>query len=706
MKQLIQSLKTGEYDLLETPCPQTKANYLTIKTTCSLISTGTERMLRDFGKAGIIGKIKQQPEKVRQVIDKIQTDGLVATIEAVKSKLNQPISLGYCQTGITREIGENCDGFVVGDRVVSNGAHAEIVSVPKNLCVKIPDNVEDESAVFSILGAIALQGMRLAKPTLGECFAVIGLGVVGQLTVQLLLAQGCRVLGIDVDQTRCEIASRFGATVFHLQAGADPCELANNFSRQRGVDGVLITASTNSDLPVQQAATMCRQRGRIVLVGVSGLHLSRDDFFKKELSFQVSCSYGPGRYDKNYEENGQDYPIGFVRWTENRNIEAFLDMLATGKVNVTPLITHRFLFENAIEAYQLLGNKTALGILLKYRADVSLKSTIEMNCFAMHFKTRASERVMLSCIGAGNFASRVLIPLFKKQKIQLHTLVSASGINSALQAKKHHFQFSSTDTMAAIQDEKSNVILIATPHHLHAEQVMQALQAGKHVYVEKPLAITEAQLEAVIKTYEALEKKSILMVGFNRRFSAFTQKIKKLLAPLPEPKNMIMTVNAGFISKDHWTQNEKIGGGRLIGEACHFVDLLRAIVNAAIVNASITALQCDRFQKNENVTITLKFSDGSQGTIHYFSNGHVSFPKERLEIFCGGKILQCDNFRKLKGFGFSHFKQQKTWRQEKGHEAAINAFLSAVKTGKQLIPLEEIVEVTRICVALNKKAKG
>lgn len=695
MKQLIQSLKTGEYDLLETPYPQTKANYLTIKTTCSLISTGTERMLRDFGKAGVIGKIKQQPDKVKQALDKIKTDGFVATIEAVKSKLDQPISLGYCNVGVTQDS---------GDRVVSNGAHAEIVSVPKNLCVKIPDNVDDESAVFSILGAIALQGMRLAKPTLGECFMVIGLGLVGQLTVQLLLAQGCCVLGIDVDQMRCDIASQFGATVFHLQSGADPCEFARRFSRQRGVDGVLITASTESNQPVKQAATMCRQRGRIVLVGVAGLQLSRDDFYKKELSFQVSCSYGPGRYDKNYEEKGQDYPIGFVRWTENRNIEAFLDILSMKKINVKPLITHRFLFEEAIDAYQLLENKSALGIILKYRSNIELKKTISIG--AARANTVASGHITLSCIGAGNFASRVLMPLFKKQNIRLHTLVSESGINSALQAKKHDFQFASTDTLSTIQDQNSNAILIATPHHLHAEHVMQALQAGKHVYVEKPLAITEVQLSAIEKIYVSLDKKPILMTGFNRRFSLFTQKIKQLLVSSPEPKNMMMTVNAGFIPKDHWTQNSEIGGGRLIGEACHFVDLLRYIADSAIVDATVSALQCDRFQKNENVTITLTFSDGSQGTIHYFANGHPRFPKERLEIFCAGKILQLDNFRKLIGFGFPNFKKQKTWRQEKGHQAAIYAFLSAIKTGKQLMSLEEMVEVTRVCIALNERVNG
>lgn len=699
MKQLLQSLNTGELTLAEIPCPQIKNNHVIVQTTCSLISSGTERMLLEFGRANILGKIKQQPEKVKQVFDKVKTDGVVATLEAVKSKLDQPISLGYCQAGLVREISENNTDFAMGDRVVTNGPHAEIVRVPHNLTVKIPDQVEDESAVFSVLGAVALQGIRLAAPTLGETFAVIGLGLVGQLTVQLLIAQGCRVLAIDLDKKRCELAEQFGATAFQIKTDTDVLSFAESFSRYRGVDGVLITASTQSNLPVEQAAKMCRQRGRIVLVGVAGLALSRDDFYKKELSFQVSCSYGPGRYDENYEKRGQDYPIAHARWTAQRNIEAFLDMLACGKVKTDALITHRFIFSDAVDAYGTLEDKSALGIVLKYLVQKeSIINTVRLE----NEKKEPTLWVCLACIGAGNFSSRVLLPLFKKINVKLHTLITDQGINAVVHGKKNGFLFASTDFNATLSNEEINTVLIVTPHHLHAEQVNHALNAGKHVFVEKPLAITEAQLKTVIDTYQALPKKPIMMIGFNRRFSPHIQKMKQLLSPLHQPKNMIMTVNAGFIPKEHWTQNPEIGGGRLIGEVCHFIDLLRYIADASITHFNISSLSSDRFNKNENVIITLQFADGSHGSIHYFANGSARFPKERLEVFCAGKIVQLDNFRVLKGFGFSAFKKYKTWRQQKGYVEAVSAFVNAVEKGVvSPISFDEIIEINRVCLALN-----
>ncbi len=701
MKQLLQSLNTGELTLEDIPCPQIKNNHLIVQTTCSLISSGTERMLLEFGRASIIGKVKQQPEKVKQVFDKIKTDGVIATLEAVKSKLDQPIPLGYCQVGLVREISENNTDFTIGDRVVTNGPHAEMVRVPKNLSVKIPNQVDDESAAFAVLGAVALQGIRLAAPTLGESFAVIGLGLVGQLAVQLLVAQGCRVLAIDLDKKRCELAEQFGATAFQIEADADVLVFAENFSRHRGMDGVLITASTQSNSPIEQAAKMSRQRGRIVLVGVTGLALSRDDFYKKELSFQVSCSYGPGRYDENYEKRGQDYPIAHARWTAQRNIEAFLDMLACQKVKIDALITHRFIFSESIDAYKTLEDKSALGILLKYPVQkVSINNTVELE---KNEKRQPISSVCIACIGAGNFASRVLLPEFKKANIQLHTLVTDQGINAVVHGKKNGFIAASTDIISVLNDEKINTILIATPHHLHADQVTLALSAGKHVFVEKPLAITEAQLQSVVDTYQSLLKKPIMMIGFNRRFSPHIQKMKQLLLSLNEPKNMIMTVNAGFIPKEHWTQNTEVGGGRLIGEACHFVDLLRYIANAPIKHFNISSLSSERFNKNENVIITLQFADGSQGSIHYFANGSARFPKERLEVFCAGKILQLDNFRILNGFGFSTFKKYKTWRQQKGYAETISKFVEAISGGSASpIPFDEIIEVSRVCLELNK----
>ena len=697
MDQLLQSLKTGELSVTAVPHPQTKENHLIVQTDCTLISSGTEKMLIEFGRANLIGKIKQQPEKARQVFHKIKTDGIAATLEAVQSKLDQPISLGYCHVGKILEVGRGCDEFTIGDRVVTNGPHAEIVRSPKNLTVKIPDNVDDESAAFSVLGAIALQGIRLANPVLGEAVVVIGLGLVGQLTVQLLLAQGCRVLGIDFDATRCALAKQFGADAFLLTEDADPVLFSQQFSRNQGVDAVLITASTDSDLPIKQAASMCRKRGRIVLIGVAGLNLSRDDFYKKELSFQVSCSYGPGRYDKNYEEKGQDYPLPYVRWTEKRNIEAVLDMMALGKINAALLITHRFIFSEAESAYKLLNNPSALGVLLKYPTVCSIQNTISISSATAH----TNKKMVMACIGAGNFASRILLPIFKKNNIKMHTLVSDQGISSVLQGKKFGFKYASSDFSSVINNNNINAVVITTPNYLHADQIISSLLSGKHVFVEKPLAISKEQLTHVAHVYGSMQHKPILMIGFNRRFSPFIQKIKQLLQPLKEPKNIIMTVNAGFIPKDHWVLDEKQGGGRLLGEACHFVDLLRYIAEASMISAEMQTLNSSRYSKNENMTIVLKFGDGSVGTVHYCVNGHASFSKERLEIFCAGKVLQLDNFRKLLGFGFSNFKKMSSFRQQKGHTEEITAFIEAVENAHPSpIIFGEIYEVMETCLNL------
>ncbi|MDP1574184.1 MAG: bi-domain-containing oxidoreductase [Coxiellaceae bacterium] len=700
MKQLLQSLKTGDLSLIEVPSPLASENHVLIKTRCSLISSGTERMLMDFGKATIFGKIKQQPEKVAQVFDKIRTDGLVTTLEAVQAKLDQPIPLGYCNVGTVLENTNGARHFQVGDRVISNGAHAEVVCVPKNLCVKIPEVVDDESATFAVLGAIALQGIRLIKPDLGECVVVIGLGLIGQLAVQLLIAQGCRVLGIDFDERRCVLAKSFGADVFCVNENNNSVDYAMAFSRYRGVDAVLITASTDSNQPIQQAAHMCRQRGRIVLIGVVGLQLSREDFYKKEITFQVSCSYGPGRYDPHYEQKGNDYPVGFVRWTENRNIEAVLDMMAMGKITIAPLITHRFIFFEAVAAYRVLDDRDALGILLKYATEKQEKVS---DNFTDTCPNNTEKSIIVGCAGAGNFASRILLPQFKKQPVFLDTLVSKNGVTAAIYAKKNGFLQASCQFSDLIKNKKINTVIIVTPHHLHADQIILALQAGKHVYVEKPLAITIEQLDRVVETYNSLKTKPVVMIGFNRRFSPLVVKMKALLSDLVEPKNIVMMVNAKFIPKEHWTQDNDIGGGRLIGEACHFIDLVRFIADSPIAHVSISNLQSDKYCKNENFTVTLTFENGSMGAVHYFANGHTRFPKERLEVFCAGKILQLDNFRKLNTFGFRQSGKLFSWRQQKGYSEAIDAFVSAVTHGlPSPILFSEIVETTRACLQCHE----
>lgn len=659
-------------------------------------------MLVEFGKASLVDKARQQPDKVRMVLDKIKTNGLLPTIEAVKNKLDQPVTMGYCNVGTVMDVGGD-DRFSVGDRVASNGKHAEVVCVPVNLCAKVPDHVSDEEAAFTVISAIALQGVRLVQPTLGETVVVTGLGLIGLVAVQLLRAHGCRVLGIDFDEEKLALARRFGAEVVNLAAGEDPVMRAQAFSRGRGVDAVIITASTKSNEPVHQAALMCRKRGRIVLVGVTGLELSRADFYEKELTFQVSCSYGPGRYDPNYEEKGQDYPIGFVRWTEQRNFEAVLDMMADGRLDVKPLISHRFSIGEAEAAYALVGGAgPSLGILLQYpnsieRSDAELRR--QKVVLAPRAPTVGTKEVVAAFVGAGNYATAVLVPAFKATSARLKTIASNGGVSGFHAGRKYGFEETTTATQQVFEDPEVNTVVITTRHDSHARLVCQALAAGKHVFVEKPLALDYeglAQVEAAYAKAAEGEKPPVLMVGFNRRFAPHIQKIKTLLSGASDPKAMVMTVNAGTIPPEHWTQDLAVGGGRIIGEACHFVDLLRYLAGARIMEVQAAALggegsiaPCDK------AAITLRFADGSVGTIHYLANGHKAFPKERLEVFCAGRILQLDNFRKLVGYGWPDFKKMYLWRQDKGQKACAAAFVASVRNGGAPIPLDELLEVSR-----------
>ncbi len=713
MKQILQNLKNGVTELAEVPCPSAGRGSLLISTTCSLVSAGTERMLVDFGKAGLLAKARQQPDKVRMVLDKVRTDGLMPTVAAVRNKLDQPLPLGYCNVGRVLEAGAGVAGFAPGDRVASNGKHAEVVRVPVNLCVRVPDGVSDEQAAFTVVGAIALQGIRLARPTLGETVVVTGLGLIGLLTVQLLRANGCRVLGIDFDSRKLEVARQFGAETVNLAVGEDPLAVAERFSRGRGVDAVLITAATKSSEPVHQAALMCRKRGRIVLVGVTGLELSRADFFEKELSFQVSCSYGPGRYDPAYEEQGQDYPIGFVRWTEQRNFEAVLDMLADGRLDVAPLISHRFPLEQAAEAYQVVGgSEPSLGILLHYPAADQGENALALAALRRREVPLAAASVAvvaapagavsLAFIGAGNYATAVLIPAFKAAGAHLQTVASSTGVSGLHAGRKFGFAATTTDTAGVLVDPAVQAVVITTRHDSHARLVCAALQAGKHVFVEKPLCLTLAELNEIEAAYSALSTQHsalpLLMVGFNRRFAPQVQKIKGLLAAVTGPKAMVMTVNAGAIPPDHWTQDPAAGGGRIIGEACHFIDLLRFLAAAPISDHRILAMQS---ATNDTATIQLAFADGSLGTIHYFANGSKSFPKERLEIFAAGRVLQLDNFRRLTGHGWPGFSKMNLWRQDKGQQACAAAFIKTLQQGGQApIPLAEILEVSRVAIEL------
>ncbi|NVK74121.1 MAG: zinc-binding dehydrogenase [Oceanospirillaceae bacterium] len=710
MKQILQNISNGQTILSDVPSPKPKKGNCIIQTSTTLVSAGTERMLVDFGKANWIQKARSQPDKVKMVLDKIKTDGLAPTLEAVRSKLDQPLPLGYCNVGTVLEPQDT--KFKAGQRVVSNGHHAEVVRVPQNLIAAIPNNVSDESAAFTVIGAIALQGIRLIKPTLGETVVVTGLGLIGLMAVQILRANGCKVLGVDFDSKKCELARQFGAEVVDLSKGEDLVHAANSFSKGAGVDAVLITASSKSNEIIHQSATISRKRGRIVLVGVVGLELSRADFYEKELTFQVSCSYGPGRYDHAYEQKGEDYPLPFVRWTEQRNFEAVLDLMASSKINVEPLISHRFELSNAVSAYERLDDKDSLGIILKYQTPNNSEEKLTAQTVTLDTSKQGSGNVSgnggVVFVGAGNYASRVLMPLFRKAGATLDTVVTSGGISSFHHGKKNGFSKASTNYHDALSSDSSSVV-IATQHNLHAEQIVDALSAGKHVFVEKPLALKIEEVDLIEKTYKEKGANKVLMVGYNRRFAPHVRKMKELLEPRKSPKTFIMTMNAGSIPTDHWTQDPSIGGGRIIGEACHYIDLMRFLVGSKI--SSFTAKKIGDIEgvgvSEDKAIITLTFEDGSLGSIHYFANGGKAFPKERIEVFCEDGVLQLDNFRKLRGFGWKGFKKMSLWSQDKGQENCIYEFIKSVQdSASSPIPIEEIIEVAKVSIEIAQSLRS
>ena len=707
MKQILQSLRDGTVAIEDVPAPNCHRSGVLVQSEFSLVSSGTERMLLEFGKGNAVQKIRSQPEKVREVINKVKTDGVLPTIDAVQAKLDQPISLGYCNVG--RVIETNTSDFQVGDRIVSNGQHAEIVTVSKHLCARIPDNVTDEAASFTVLSAISLQGVRMTRPTLGENFVVMGLGLIGLLTVQILRANGCRVLGVDINPQRLEMAAAFGAETTSSLDNEVLYEKAMKFSRGFGVDGVIITAATKSSLPVSQAAKMCRKRGRIVLVGVTGLNLNRSDFYEKEISFQVSCSYGPGRYDQKYEEQGHDNQIGFVRWTEQRNFEAVLDLMSAGAIDVMPLITHRFDILKGREALGLLtSHEPTLGIILHYNREKKSKYLdTKINFSSGNDKTELDPTGSFAFLGAGNYAGRILIPAFKKSGVDLDTIISNTGVSAAYYGKKFGFRSASTKFDDILNNKSITSLVIATRHNLHAQQVLAGLKAGKNIFCEKPLCINSDEL-AQIKNALHRHKSQKLFVGFNRRFAPHVRKMQELLSQIGQNKSVIITVNAGEIPTDHWIQHPKIGGGRIIGEACHFIDLARYLVGSPIQTWKIEKLKrSNNIVLNDDiVTLNLSFEDGSCAAIHYLANGHKSFPKERIEVFTGGKILQLDNFRKLRGWGWNNFRKANLLRQNKGQQECVNAFVSSIDSGAEApIPIAEIIEVTQVAIDLAEAAR-
>jgi predicted dehydrogenase/threonine dehydrogenase-like Zn-dependent dehydrogenase len=694
MKQIIQDLRTGKTILESVPAPIASDGTVLIKTTRSLVSLGTERMLVEFGKANYIAKAKQQPDKVKQVLEKMRAEGVIPTLEAVFNKLNQPLPLGYCNVGLVEAVGKGVTNFKVGDRVTSNGHHAEYVCIPENLVAKIPTGVSDDEAVFTVIGAIGLQGIRLLKPTLGETIVVIGLGLIGLVTAQLLKANGCKVIGYDYDQQKVDLMNSLGVQAFNPQSGSDPVKHIQNLTNGIGADGVLISASNSSDEIIHQAAEMSRKRGRIVLVGVIGLNIRRADFYEKELTFQVSCSYGPGRYDETYEQKGSDYPLAYVRWTEKRNFEAILNTIAEGQIDLTPLITEKVQLEEYDAIYGDMKKAGSIASVLTY-TPAQQKTTIKVND-----KIFSGQKGVIGIVGAGNFTSSTVIPALKAANANLKSIASAHGLSATILAKKGSIANATSDYKTILNDEDVDTVLITTRHNQHASMTIEALNSGKNVFVEKPLCLNENELVDIVAASQRSSK--MVMVGFNRRFAPLAVKMKSLAGE--GPKNIIATMNAGFIPPNVWIHDLEIGGGRIIGEACHFIDLCTYLTESRIISVCMNSLGKNPLENTDNTSILLKYEDGSNAVINYFANGSKAYSKERIELFSQEKTLILDNWRLLRGYGINGFSKQKS-KLDKGHKAQFRLLVEAIKSGVELIPFTEIVNTTQASFAAIKSLK-
>ena len=720
MKQVLQNIKTGETQVVDVPVPTLKPGMVLVRTTASLVSSGTERMVVDFAEKSLIGKAQARPDLVRQVIDKAKREGVLTTFEAAMNKLDQPLPLGYSSAGVVVGVGDGVSHFRVGQRVACAGGgyavHAEYVLVPTNLVVPIPDNIDDESAAFTTIGAVALHGFRMASPQIGENVAIIGLGLLGMLAAGIAKAAGLNVLGVDLSEDRVQFAKSLGIqSVLRGQA----VEAGAEFTRNRGFDHILICADTSSNDPIVLAGDIARDRANVVAIGAIDLEIPRKVYYEKELSFVNSRSYGPGRYDKNYEEKGHDYPIGYVRWTEGRNLEAFLDILASGRFDVKRLITHRFAIDDATKAYDLITGKVDerfLGVLLTYprRASSEEKISSGKRLDYLPPSTRThGNAIKLGVIGAGNFAQAVMLPAIKDiPNIDFVEIISAFGVNAQHVAKKYKFRSVSTDFDEVVTHSEVDTIAILTQHHLHAEQVIAGLRNGKHVFCEKPLAINLQQLEEVEKVLigesQSGEKTApLLTVGFNRRFAPMVRKMKAFLDEGSEPIMISYRVNAGYIPLSHWIHDPEIGGGRIIGEACHFIDLMTYLVNSPPNEVYCAGLPDFGKYSEDNVSVSMRFPDGSVGNLMYVANGDKSFPKEYIEVYRGGRIAILNDFRTLQLIYDGRKKTIKSrLSQDKGHRQIWVEFVNAILKGSEPpIPYEHLFGVTKASFAALKSLR-
>jgi len=710
MRQLIQSYRSGEMKVEEVPPPSLRSGGVIVRTVRSLVSAGTEKMVVDLAKKSLVGKARARPDLVRKVLHTARKQGVLNTLRKVQTKLDTPIPLGYSSAGVIVEVGDAVSAYRIGDAVACGGAgyanHADYAYIPTNLLARIPESVSFEQASFATVGAIALQGVRRAQLTLGENVAVLGLGLIGQITVQLLRAQGCRVLGFDPNPERAALARELGA---HSAVASDLEAAAEGFSRGHGVDAAIVTASTADSGPLEQAGEISRLGGRVVVVGLVGMQVPRSLYYRKELDLRMSMSYGPGRYDPDFEERGFDYPISHVRWTEQRNLESFLQLAVEGRLALDPLVTHRYDIADALDAYSLIsaGKEPFLGVVLAYGADDAVPKPPE-RAVRVSREPLARERVRVGFVGAGSFGGSVLLPALERAGGTENVVIaSAGGMTAQRIAKQYGFRIATADAGEVIDSPDTDAVFVLTRHDLHASLSARALSANKYVFLEKPLALSNEELESVIAARQS--SRADLCVGFNRRFAPLVQEMKQHFAGRSHPLTMQYRINAGFLPSDHWIHDPAEGGGRIMGEVCHFVDLLQYLADAAPVRVYAEAIQGDsRFRGDDNVTLSLRFADGSIGSVLYTALGDARLAKERLEVFGEGKVAILDDFRSLELIAAGSARTSKSANQDKGFDEELRRFLAAIQSGDAMpVPFEQSVATTRVTLgALESLSSG
>ncbi len=708
MKQLLQNMRDGKAEVVDIPVPRVQAGYVLVHNQASVISAGTERMIVSFAEKNLIGKARSRPDLVKQVVDKAKREGVLTTISAAFNRLDQPMALGYSSAGIVKQVGEGVTGFHPGMRVACTGGgfatHSEFVLIPKNLLVPFSETLSFEEAAFATLGAISLQGFRLANPQIGDRIAIIGLGLLGMMLTDIAVAAGCSVFGVDLDTDRVKFAVDRG---FYAVDRLNAESHGQSFTEGHGFDSVFICADSKSSDPVELAGILARDRGVVVAIGATGLQIPRKIYYEKELSFLISRSYGPGRYDKEYEEHGKDYPFGYVRWTEGRNLGAVIKLMESGKISVKELISHRFPIEDGVLAYDTITgkNKTPfMGVVLVYPpADLAAKEREHSKVELFPNASGPRSTIRLGVLGAGLYAGAVFLPILDKDKTsEKIALCSAKGLNARHFAKKFHYRYACTDEEQLLSDEAINTVVLLTPHKDHPRQVISALRAKKHVYCEKPLSINEASLNMVADEMSRAETK--LMVGFNRRFSPMIQQIKQFFGNHSEPVHIYYRVNAGYLPLNHWLHDPSIGGGRIIGEACHFIDILFYLADTIPLDVQTFALPNSGKYQDDNVTMIFNMQDGSVCIVDYLANGDKSVPKEYLEVFCAGKVARMEDFRRLSLTENGHNRIIRSrYRQDKGHQNAWREFVKSIQNASASpTSFASIWNVTQASFSANK----